>query len=114
MTKIQIIEELARNRTVETLISNIVKHKWNDTHNDLAQMIYEDLLTKKDENLIQRLYENQESNNELNAFLIRIILNNIFSKNSPFYYQFGKYRDMVGGEHLDLFDYDGEGEGDED
>lgn len=114
MTKTQIIEELAKNRTVETLISNIVKLKWNDTHNDLAQMIYEDLLTKKDENLIQRLYENQESNNELNAFLIRIILNNIFSKNSPFYYQFGKYRDMVGGEHLDLFDCDGEGEGDED
>ena len=113
-TKIQIIEELAKNRTVETLISNIVKNKWNDTYNDLAQMIYEDLLTKKNENLIQKLYQNQESNNELNAFLIRMIVNNIFSKNSPFYYQFGKYRDMVGGEHLDLFNYDGEGEGDED
>ena len=110
MTKIQIIEELAKNRTVETLISNIVKHKWNDTYNDLAQMIYEE----KNENLIQKLYQNQESNNELNAFLIRMIINNIFSKNSPFYYQFGKYRDMVGGEHLNLFDYDGEGEGDED
>ena len=43
-----------------------------------------------------------------------MIINNIFSKNSPFYYQFGKYRDMVGGEHLNLFNYDGEGEGDED
>lgn len=93
-TKLQIIEELAKNKVVENLIKNITK-RWDDTYNDLAQMIYEDLLIKKKEELIQKLYENQESNNELNAFLIRMIINNIYSKNSPFYYQFGKYRDMT-------------------
>lgn len=93
-TKLQIIEELAKHKVVENLIKNITK-RWDDTYNDLAQMIYEDLLIKKKEELIQKLYQNQESNNELNAFLIRMIINNIYSKNSPFYYQFGKYRDMI-------------------
>ena len=69
-TKTQIIEELAKNRTVETLISKIGKHEWNDTYNDLAQMIYEDLLTKKNENLILKLYQYLERYNEFNSFLI--------------------------------------------
>jgi hypothetical protein len=85
ITKYKIIEELAKNKTIENIIQNIVK-KWDDTLNDLAQMLYEDLLSKQDNKIIQ-LY----NNNQLHYYLTRMVLNSVNSKTSRFYYLFARH-----------------------
>lgn len=69
---------------VETAIANIAKTN-SDVLNDLSQEIYLDLL-QKDEQKIVKLYES----NQIRFFVVRMILNNLFSKNSPFYQTFKK------------------------
>ena len=69
---------------VETAITNIAKTN-SDVLNDLSQEIYLDLLSKDEEKIIN-LYET----NQLRFFIVRMILNNLFSKNSPFYQTFKK------------------------
>lgn len=84
MTKNEIIGRLAKERLVETAIANIAKTN-SDVLNDLSQNIYLDLL-QKDEQKIVKLYES----NQIRFFVVRMILNNLFSKNSPFYQVFRK------------------------
>lgn len=84
MTKNEIIGRLAKERLVETAIANIAKTN-SDVLNDLSQNIYLDLL-QKDEQKIVKLYES----NQIRFFVVRMILNNLFSKNSPFYQIFKK------------------------
>lgn len=84
MTKNEIIEKLAKERLVETAVANIAKTN-SDILNDLSQEIYLDLL-QKDEQKIVKLYES----NQIRFFVVRMILNNLFSKNSPFYQTFRK------------------------
>ena len=88
ITKYKIIEELAKNRTVETIIQNITKSE-DDTLNDLSQMLYEDLLLKDDDNIIQ-LY----NDNQLQYFITRMVLNSIKSKTSRYYYLFARHNDI--------------------
>ena len=88
ITKYKIIEELAKNRTVETIIQNITKSE-DDTLNDLSQMLYEDLLLKDDDKIIQ-LY----NDNQLQYFITRMVLNSIKSKTSRYYYLFAKHNDI--------------------
>ena len=78
------IEIIAKEKMVETAITNIAKTN-SDILNDLSQEIYLDLL-QKDEDKIINLYET----NQLRFFIVRMILNNLFSKNSPFYQTFKK------------------------
>lgn len=88
-TKQDIIEELARNKAIEAIISNVTKcHR--PEHEDLAQMLYVDLLSKPDD-LIQELY----ARNSLQYFLARMVTNSINSKTSRFYYLFGKYNSLA-------------------
>lgn len=85
MDKKDIINQLAINREVETLIENIIKT--DDTSlQDLSQDIYLDLLSKNDEKIIQ-LYKDEQ----LKYFIVRMIINNISSKNSPYYYKYKKF-----------------------
>lgn len=84
MTKREIIGRMAEERMVETAINNIAKTN-SDVLNDLSQEIYLDLL-QKDEQKIVKLYES----NQIRFFVVRMILNNLFSKNSPFYQTFKK------------------------
>lgn len=84
--KYSIIEELAKNRTVETIIQNITQSD-DDRLNDLSQMLYEDLLLKDDEKIIQ-LYED----NQLHFFITRMVLNSINSKTSRFHYLFARHK----------------------
>lgn len=80
--KSDIINELANNKIVENIIFNITH-----THiADLAQDVYLTLLEKNEE-LITSLYEK----NELNYFITKIILNNLFSTTSPYYYNYKKH-----------------------
>jgi hypothetical protein len=83
--KYEIIEELALNKTIEEIIHNIAQTK-DDTLNDLAQMLYEDLLMKDEEKIVQ-LYESEQ----LQYFITRMVLNSINSKTSRYYYAFKKY-----------------------
>lgn len=94
-TKHDIVGDLARNKAIETIISNVTKcHR--PEHEDLAQMLYLDLLSKKEE-LIQELY----ARNSLQYFLARMVTNSINSKTSRFYYLFGKYNSLAS----DIDDY---------
>lgn len=89
MTKNEIIGRLAKERLVEQIVSNIAKTN-SDILNDLSQNIYLDLL-EKDEQKIVKLYES----NQIRFFVVRMILNNLFSKNSPFYQTFKKNANLT-------------------
>lgn len=82
-TKDEVIEELSRNKVVEEIILNVAGEMGFD-EKDLAQDIYLDLLNKDEEKLIHM------SDKELKYFLARIVVNNICSKTSPFYYKYKK------------------------
>ena len=86
MTKNEIIGRLAKERLVEQIVSNIAKSSdCDDTLKDLSQEIYLDLLSKDEEKIIN-LYET----NQIRFFVVRMVTNNLFSKNSPYYQVFRK------------------------
>ena len=87
MTKKEIIEKWAKEKKVETLIKKHTDFSNNPYIEDLINDIYIDLLLKDDE-LIQKL----ENENEIDYYLIKVIRNNLYSKNSPFYYKYNKFR----------------------
>ena len=89
MTKNEVVEIIAKEKMVETAIANIAKTN-SDVLNDLSQEIYLDLL-EKDEQKIVKLYET----NQIRFFVVRMILNNLFSKNSPFYQTFKKNANLM-------------------
>lgn len=86
MTKYEIVEQLARDREVESLIKNTCKVSRSDL-DDLAQLIYEALLNY-DEVKIQRLHEE----GAMTFFLVRIIRNQFYSMTSPYYHL---YRELL-------------------
>lgn len=86
MTKNEIIGQLAKERGVERIIRNVSRKQDVRNPEDLAQMIYLELLEKPD-SLIVSLNERKQ----LNYFLTRIVLNNIFSKNSRYHYLYRKW-----------------------
>lgn len=90
MTKAQIIETIARKRKVERLIENIAHHSLTADLCDLSQMVYL-ILLEYDEQKLQDLWEN----NQMNFFIVRIIVNQYNSVNSPFYTTFRKFRRMI-------------------
>jgi hypothetical protein len=86
MTKSEIINQLAIERKVEELISNITKAPLTEGEEDLAQDIYLALLEKNDR-LIEQLYKD----NQLIYFITRMLINNLRSKTSPYYYKYKRY-----------------------
>lgn len=82
--KNNIIEALAKEKTVETLCTNMgVEQAYLD---DLIQEIYLILLEYNEDKLI-KMYERKQ----LKFFIVRIIMNQYFSKNSPFYKKYKMY-----------------------
>lgn len=79
MTKNEVISIIAKERLVEEIVSNIAKSS-DELLNDLVQEIYLDLL-EKDEDKIVKLYES----NQIRFFITRIVINNLHSKNSPYW-----------------------------
>lgn len=88
-----IIERIAKERVIETIIENVAKSPLDRDSGtlsdpylqDLAQDLYLDLLQKPQEK-IQEMYEN----GELRWYCTRMVVNNIKSKNSRYYYDYIK------------------------
>ena len=100
MDVLNIVDKLARNRVVEDMIKNM---NINDYPDDLAQEIYL-ILLEYDKEKIEDIY----NKNQINFFISRIITNQAFSKNSPFYLNYKKWD--LNKEELD-FDNDADTEG---
>ena len=84
MDKYKIIDEISKQKVVEEIVYNI-GDKGDEDLKDLIQDIYINLLEKED-NLIETLY----NTNQLKFFIIRMVVNNIHSKNSPYYTKYKK------------------------
>ena len=84
MDKQEIIQEISKQKIVEEIVYNIGS-KDDEDLKDLIQDIYINLLEKED-NLIENLY----STNQLKFYIIRMVVNNIHSKNSPYYAKYKK------------------------
>ena len=84
MNKQEIIQEISKDKVVEEIVYNIGS-KGDEDLKDLIQDIYINLLEKED-NLIETLY----NTNQLKYFIIRMVVNNIHSKNSPYYTKYKK------------------------
>ena len=84
MDKYNIIDEISKDKIVEEIVYNI-GDRGDEDLKDLIQDIYINLLEKED-SLIETLY----STNQLKYFIIRMVVNNIHSKNSPFYTKYKK------------------------
>ena len=84
MDKYKIIDEISKQKVVEEIVYNI-GDKGDEDLKDLIQDIYINLLEKEDD-LIETLY----SENQLKYFIIRMVVNNIHSKNSPYYTKYKK------------------------
>ena len=84
MNKQEIIQEISKQKIVEEIVYNIGS-KDDEDLKDLIQDIYINLLEKED-NLIENLY----STNQLKFYIIRMVVNNIHSKNSPYYTKYKK------------------------
>ena len=84
MDKYSIIDEISKNKMVEEIVYNI-GDRGDEDLKDLIQDIYINLLEKED-NLIETLY----NTNQLKYFIIRMVVNNIHSKNSPYYTKYKK------------------------
>lgn len=90
MDKASIIEHIANERMVESMVENIAHQALNDDLSDLCQMIYV-LLLEYDEEKLQDLWEH----NQIRSFLARIIVNQYRSSTSSFHYTFRKFRTMI-------------------
>ena len=85
-SKKDIIDGLSKEKKVEELIDNITKRDKKVLKEDLSQDIYLELLMKPD-TLIEELYEK----GELDFFIVKMITNNVYSKNSPYHYRYKRY-----------------------
>ena len=84
MDKYKIIDEISKDKIVEEIVYNIGS-KGDEDLKDLIQDIYINLLEKED-SLIETLY----NTNQLKFYIIRMVVNNIHSKNSPYYTKYKK------------------------
>lgn len=85
--KQNIINKIAKDRMVETIVANVAKDTTDEDLTDLCQDIYLALM-EKDEDIIVDLYEK----GNLNFYITRIVLNNVDSKTSRFYYRYIKHK----------------------
>ena len=84
MDKYNIIDEISKNKIVEEIVYNI-GDRGDEDLKDLIQDIYINLLEKED-SLIETLY----STNQLKFYIVKMVVNNIHSKNSPYYTKYKK------------------------
>ena len=89
-TKTEIIEAIAKDRMVETMVTNIAHKPMSADLQDLSQMVYL-ILLEYDEKKLQDLW----INNQMHFFIARIIINQYNSVNSPFHTKVRKFRLMV-------------------
>lgn len=92
MNKTEIIEQIAKERMVETMVQNIAHQALsaNADLSDLCQMVYL-ILLEYDEEKLQDLWEHKQ----MRFFIARVIVNQYRSSYSPFHTIFRKFRLMV-------------------
>ena len=90
MGKSEIVNEIAKGKMVEQMVQNIAHQSLSADLKDLCQMVYL-ILLEYDEQKLQDLW----SNNQMNFFLARIIINQFRSSNSPFHMIYRKFQTMV-------------------
>ena len=83
MTHSDVIAQLARDKVIESIIQNIGTDTNDGTYEDLAQDLYESLLRKDPDTVVQMYL-----NNEIRFYLARMVVQNVCSKNSPYYYEY--------------------------
>ena len=88
MTKIDVVDIIAREHLVERIVNKLLSSSKNpfDCPEDLIQEIYL-LLLQKDDNLIVNLYDK----GELAYYLLKIARNQLLSVNSKYYYTYIKF-----------------------
>lgn len=84
-----IVEIIAKEKTVEEIIKNVAKDSRNEDYKDLANDVYLGLLERDQDELFQ-LYEKKQ----LNYFITRIVINNINSKTSRFFYTYRRNKEI--------------------
>lgn len=84
MSKYKIIDEISKDKIVEEVVYNI-GDRGDEDLKDLIQDIYINLLEKED-SLIETLY----NTNQLKFYIVKMVVNNIHSKNSPYYTKYKK------------------------
>ena len=85
----KIVGKIAESRTVEDLVRNITHHAQLDADlADLVQIIYFALLQTDAKRL-----EELTTNGGIKFYIVRMIQNQYFSKNSPFYMEIRRFRD---------------------
>lgn len=87
MTKNDIVAEWAGIGKVEEILANILGRKPADYEEDLIQDIYLTLLNMPEERIVS-LYEN----NQANYYITRLLLNNVNSVTSRYYYLYRRFR----------------------
>ena len=87
MTKIEVVDIIAREHLVERIVNKLLSSSKNpfDCPEDLIQEIYL-LLLQKDDDLIVNLY----NNGEIGFYLLKIARNQLLSVNSKYYYTYIK------------------------
>lgn len=90
MGKSEIVNKIAKGKMVEQMVQNIAHQSLSADLKDLCQMVYL-ILLEYDEQKLQDLW----SNNQMNFFLARIIINQFRSTNSPFHTIYRKFQLMV-------------------
>lgn len=85
MNKNEIVEQMAREGRVETLVAVLCNREASELR-DLAQMVYLALLSKPDK-YIEGIWQR----GEMNYYLVRIIKNQFFSNHSPFRDTYTRY-----------------------
>ena len=85
------VEKIAKDKIVEGIIYNVARsNNRGEDLKDLANDIYLELL-EKDEEFLNGIYER----NQIQYFITRIVLNNINSKTSPYYYKYRKNKKVT-------------------
>lgn len=85
MTKNEIIERIAKEKMIEEIINNLAIGETKFNLDDLKQDVYLALLNKDEDKIIQ-LYINKQ----LKFYIVRMIINQLFSKTSPYYLKYKK------------------------
>lgn len=87
MNKYEVIDIIARDHLVERIVNKLLSSSKNpfDCPEDLIQDIYL-LLLQKNDDLIANLY----NKGEIGYYLLRVVRNQLLSKNSSYYYTYIK------------------------
>ena len=87
MTKYDVLDIIAREHLVDRIVTKLLSSSKNpfDCPEDLIQDVYL-LLLQKDDNLIVNLY----NKGEIAYYLLKVVRNQLLSKNSKYYYTYIK------------------------